>query len=103
MFQENSALGQRREESANHTQLPRVSVLTFSRGQAQFDDNMLLNVLYQTYPHHLLELLVLDTGKESSKVWKEREEGEMLTKWARAARLVEEELAEAGWQWWEQA
>ena len=42
--------------------LPFVSITTLSSGQHFLDRNTLLNILYQSYPHDRLELLVIETN-----------------------------------------
>lgn len=45
--------------------LPRVSILIPTRDRPTFIKQLLTSIYYQTYPHHLLELVVIDDGKHS--------------------------------------
>lgn len=66
-------------------ELPMVSILTYSRGEDYCYDNMILNALYQTYPHTRLELVVMETTVEPSRRWTDLANGSSLAQWARQA------------------
>ena len=50
--------------------LPRVTIITLSRGQRHCERNSILNALYQTYPHDRLTLLIGDTSEAPSTFYR---------------------------------
>ena len=49
--------------------LPRVTIITLSRGQRHCERNSVLNALYQTYPRERLRLLVGDSSDAPSEYY----------------------------------
>jgi len=56
------------QQTKNEIELPFVTIMSLSAGQREFDRNILMNALYQSYPHHLLELIVVESSQEPSQL-----------------------------------
>eukprot|EP00040_Diaphanoeca_grandis_P006250 m.36662 g.36662 ORF g.36662 m.36662 type:complete len:495 (+) comp17420_c0_seq1:445-1929(+) len=69
--------------------LPYVTIMALSAGERQFDNNILMNALYQTYPHDRLELVVVESSAHPS---------ELLTKWNNTIHN-ERSRAAHDWPW----
>jgi len=63
--------------------VPFVSVLTFSNGQEYCYNNLLLNFLYQDYPHDRMEMIITESSISKSRILQQWAQGKGgLDQWA---------------------